>query len=378
MFKQSTFLNNLKACSLREIDNWRINGRHVIAFFTYRCTNHCQTCNIWKRDDHKTNIELNYDQWKHIILDLKKYKIESFEIFGGDALLRKDLIYQVIQLCKISHIKTYFPTNANLLDEDTAFQLAKSGLDTIYLSIDGLDLNQDKIRGTKGSFQSIINAIEYLSKAKKSFPNLKIIACCTISSFNWNHFEDMVYFLNQYPIDAINPRVIQEFKKENLALSEIEGIQPEPFFMPSNQKSHLMTHEQHQLFKNAIQKIKKNKNNLKIQFHSKLIDSAEDTLFTTGTRQYPKCQYCSTVITIDPYGNVLPCLYYNHYHLGNLNSESITQIWGNQFHHQFIKHQQKQHIKICENCNIVDTYTGLKSFFKYYFAKFKIYANSIF
>ncbi|MFT7128295.1 MAG: radical SAM protein with 4Fe4S-binding SPASM domain [Gammaproteobacteria bacterium] len=55
---------------------------------------------------------------------------------------------------------------------------------------------------------------------------------------------------------------------------------------------------------------------------------------------------------ISPYGNVLPCLYYKNYHLGNLKRQDLSSVWGNKDHKLFCQQQQRNEIPLCDNCSI--------------------------
>jgi len=76
----------------REISASRFRAIDSMIYLAYRCTSRCKTCNIWKRNaEGSADTELGRDKWKIILGRLKDYGIKSLEIFGGDALLRKDI-----------------------------------------------------------------------------------------------------------------------------------------------------------------------------------------------------------------------------------------------------------------------------------------------
>jgi radical SAM protein with 4Fe4S-binding SPASM domain len=61
--------------------------------------------------------------------------------------------------------------------------------------------------------------------------------------------------------------------------------------------------------------------------------------------------FATTQVVISPYGNVLPCLYYKNYHLGNVAKTDLAEIWGNPEHRLFCEQQQRNEIPVCDCCS---------------------------
>ncbi len=108
----------------REINYYRIKPTHAILFLTYRCTSRCRSCSMWKRGQ-KTDLkeEMTLNDWKKCVDMIGSRGLEDIEIFGGDAFLRKDVLIPLIRYINDKGIQIYFPTNCNLLDQETAVQL---------------------------------------------------------------------------------------------------------------------------------------------------------------------------------------------------------------------------------------------------------------
>jgi uncharacterized protein len=90
--------------------------------------------------------------------------------FGGEPLLRKDLIFKTIALCRDYEKKNGYSyhfkitTNGLLLDEPFLLQAARERLQ-VALSIDGIDLAHDRFRRTadnKGTFTTLEGKIDPL------------------------------------------------------------------------------------------------------------------------------------------------------------------------------------------------------------------------
>jgi radical SAM protein with 4Fe4S-binding SPASM domain len=343
----------------------RILSVHALAFLTYRCTSKCRTCNIWRRNGKGFNKEMDLEQWKNVLINLRDYGLRTLEIFGGDALLRKDLIYEVIELCSTNGIKTYFPTNGILLDRYTAKCLVESGLDTIYFSVDDIGQEHDRIRGKDGTFALVKNAIDNISRERKN-NKPSIIICTTISSMNYNHFENILNFLSEFPIDAIYPRILEQFSEDNINNSIIDGIKPEPYFTASDGSSHLLNDLEVDVFRQIIKDLRSVKKRNRAYINYRNVDMAADETFAKGIRPLSKCLACTTLGTIDPFGNVMPCPMYSRYKLGNLLEDKMEDVWGNERHCFFIKNQRQKNILICRNCSLKEYYPSLSETLIYY------------
>ncbi|MEC4685156.1 MAG: radical SAM protein [Nitrospirota bacterium] len=349
----------------REISSFRVRGLDSMLFLTYRCTSRCKTCNIWKRNAEK-GLELDWREWNIVLERLRDYGIKTVEIFGGDALLRKDIIFKMIRFCTENDIRTYFPTNSILMDRETAEGLVNAGLDTIYFSLDAIDLESDKVRGVSGTFQKIKKAIESVVDARKGSENPKIIICSTLSNINYESFESIVDFLKDYPVDAVYPRLVTEFSQHNIDSSVINEIRPDPYFVTSEDKSHLFSLQQTRRFHEIISRLKSiNAADPYINFQG--IDFAPDEAFTCGEYGFRRCLGCSTLVTINPNGDVTPCPFYPKYVIGNLcQGKRLDEVWGNFKHREFIRLQRRDKIMICSNCVMPTFYPAFPNKLRYY------------
>lgn len=350
----------------REYYSHNIRAIDSMVYLTYRCTSQCKTCNIWKRSE-TSGVELEWEDWNNILCRLRDYGIKTLEIFGGDALLRKDLIFDVIRFCHDNGIATYFPTNSILLDKETAVKLARAGLGTIYISLDDIGQEHDAIRGKSGAFRSAKEAIENIVNARQGMANPHLIICATISNMNYDHLMDILDFLKDYPIDAVYPRVLSEFTMDNIDSSIVRGVRPEPYFTSTDGSTHVLTLGQVKTFREAVKNLKKNGKGIYVNYSA--VDLAPDEAFTHAKFPIKRCMVCSTLVTIDPVGNVIPCPMYNKYHLGNIKEDRLEGIWGNEKHKEFVALQRKKKINLCRNCAMRSYYPLFTETLAYYFKR---------
>jgi len=131
------------------------------------CTFRCKMCNMWKNKERRIDRkELTIEEIKGFVDDLKNVTTEPIfiHLIGGEALLRKDLT-DIIAYIKKGGFNTSITTNGYYIDEEMAKKIIASGLTGIFLSLDGFkEATHDYLRGVKGSYARVMNAVELLDK----------------------------------------------------------------------------------------------------------------------------------------------------------------------------------------------------------------------
>lgn len=338
----------------KEINYFSIKPSKALLFMTYRCTSQCKMCTIWKYGKKvDAQKELSLEDWKQCVDMLGPKNLKFIELFGGDALLRKNVTIPLIKYIKKcnENIIVEFPTNCNLIDKETALALVKVGVDRLYISLDGLIDIHDEIRGKNGTYSNVKKAIEYFAEAKASFRSKtpEIIINCTISSNNVDNFESIIPIVKDLGADTIDLEYVGEFKEDNIRNTILDGIKPTPFYINLN-SSNLLCREEAYLLKKKMKKIRDLSKKFKIKIVTSVIDTLTIDNLINGTIPNKKCYICRNWVTIDPFGNVMGCFHYNNFIYGNIKDVPFKSIWKNNKHLSFIEAQKKGKIKICQNC----------------------------
>lgn len=142
-------------------------SRYAGLYITNRCNMQCRMCDIGQQNIESSGIfqltnsnrELGPEEWSTILDDLK---VDRVQIMGVEPLLYPDF-EKLISLIDRPGRLIYLTTNGWL------FQKWQDAIvkhcDRVYISIDGLEEEHDKIRNTKGSFGRALDAVEYLVKS---------------------------------------------------------------------------------------------------------------------------------------------------------------------------------------------------------------------
>ncbi|MDD4900449.1 MAG: radical SAM protein, partial [Candidatus Omnitrophica bacterium] len=332
----------------REIDYHFIFPRHLLLFLTYRCTSRCNTCVMWQRKTEQP--ELSLDDWRKFIDMAAPRGIKSVELFGGDALIRKDVIAPLAAYIKEKGIpQVEVTTNCNLLDEEMAKSLVDAGVDVFYTSVDGVGDLHDRVRGVAGSFKNVERGIRALAKIRKNRGCPKIIANCTISKLNIDSFEKVAEFAKAAGADTVAFEYVGEFPDASLFNSAINGIDPEPYYITQKQ-SLFLDHEEAILLKSKLKTIKEKYRNNGLEVITSNIDILKISNLTQGVFARNKCYVCRLYAIVDPFGNIIPCPFFNRYQLGNIRQTHFDYIWNNERHTQFIQHRDNKEAALCNHC----------------------------
>ncbi len=361
------YLKMWKNALVREMNSRRIRALNSIIFVTYRCTSRCITCNMWQRSGGRSaeliKKELTVAEGAQIIDKLSGAGVNTVEIFGGDALLRKDLTVAMIQKCTALGMDTFFATNAMLLDADAAQQLVAAGLGRIYFSLDGTDDIHNRIRGINHGYMSVKSAIwntyQARSKAGQIGPQIGVII--TVSRSNVEELIAIVAHLERFPLDFVELQIVGQLAQADIDNSVIEGKSPTPLFTATSEHSNLLLPEQVPILNEAIVNLRARKKALPFKLNLYHLEPYTAETYCKGIFPSLPCHWCTTVATLTPEADVVPCPNFTEYVLGNLNQEgALDTIWGNAKHRRFVNTQRSGSLRICHKCSMRHSYPGLR------------------
>ena len=161
-----------------------------------RCFLKCKMCHMWKSSENLE--ELPASLWKDFISSLRRDVGEEAQIhFVGGEPLMKDNILDIIRFSSECGFKPFMTTNAFLIDRKKTIEIRESGLDTLIVSLDSLNHEtHDYLRGAKGVYKKVMEAVGYFSDICLTSPKIHINA--TIMSVNINYLIDLVKWVDNH------------------------------------------------------------------------------------------------------------------------------------------------------------------------------------
>ena len=130
----------------------------------------CKICHHWQCDE-KDVVKPTVKEWKRFISSMRGEVHPDFRIVfgGGEPLLFPEDLLELISFSSGLGFGTALSTSGHTITKDYARRLVESGLNNIDLTIFSLDKHiHDDIRGTEGSLERVLGAIDYLGSFSDS------------------------------------------------------------------------------------------------------------------------------------------------------------------------------------------------------------------
>lgn len=198
---------------------------NITVSVSYRCNSRCKTCNVWLLP----NDDLSLEEWDHVYESLGKAPY-WFTFSGGEPTLRKDLpemVASAYRHCQPGIIN--IPTNG-IQDKiipgriERVLQSAPKSQVIINLSLDGVGLKHNEIRGVHNNWARAMSTYASLKQLKSRYKNLTVGVHSVISTFNVDSFPELCEYVQR----ELKPdSFITEIAEERVELDTVGcGITP--------------------------------------------------------------------------------------------------------------------------------------------------------
>lgn len=192
-------LTMLKSCKEQEYKN------HTLIDLFWECTltcnakcKHCGSSAEKKKYDGELTTEEIKSAFKQIANDMDASKI-LINVTGGEPLVRKDLCDVMEYATNELGFRWGMTTNGILLNDENIEKLKKANMETVSISLDGLEQTHDNFRGVPGSYKTIINNIKKLKQANF----LEHIQVTTVfHKHNINELEELYKVMLDLELDS--------------------------------------------------------------------------------------------------------------------------------------------------------------------------------
>ena len=265
---------------------------------TYRCPMQCKMCNIW------ANPTKPSEEFAPELLE-KLPRMHSVNITGGEPFIRED-IEEIVKILRKKTDRIVFSTSGWFSDRIIA--LAKKYPDLGFrISIEGLSVKNDELRGRPGGFDKGLRTLLELRRMGVKDIGFGI----TVSNNNSGDMLDLY---------ELNKNLKMEFATASFHNSFY-------FHKYDNQVTNL--DEVCANFDELIQRLMKENNPkswFRAFFNLGLIN------YVRGGRRMLPCEAGSENFFLDPYGNILPCNGMEERcwfaAMGNLKEATFEEIWN--------------------------------------------------
>jgi len=198
---------------------------NITVSVSYRCNSRCKTCNVWLLP----NDDLTLEEWDRVFESLGKAPY-WFTFSGGEPTLRSDLpdmVASAYRHCQPGIIN--IPTNG-IQDKvipgriERVLQAAPKSEVIINLSIDGVGLKHNEVRGVRNNWSRAMSTYAGLKELQTRYKNLTLGVHTVISNFNVDSFAELCEYVQR----ELKPdSYITEIAEERVELDTVGlGITP--------------------------------------------------------------------------------------------------------------------------------------------------------
>ncbi len=251
-----------------------------------------------------------------------------------EPLIYPDLI-KSLQYAKEKNLYTSITTNALTLKQK-AKAICESGLDDIFISLDGPQEIHNQIRGHKNSFQKAIEGIEELLKQSQR-PNISIF--CVITEWNIGHLKEFADYFKKFPLKQLG--FMHTNFTPHFIVSNHNKIYGNKYLATiSNTEQIEISKMNLKILLDEITEIKKSEYSFKVTFSPEISDEIKLDVFYNHPEKLIG-NICNDVyrnIMIKSDGSVIPahgrCYNLN---IGNIYNNSLKEIWNSKVVSEFRK-----------------------------------------
>jgi MoaA/NifB/PqqE/SkfB family radical SAM enzyme len=171
---------------------------NITVSVSYRCNSRCKTCNVWLLP----NDDLTLKEWDRVFQSMGDAPY-WFTFSGGEPTLRKDLPEMVESAYLHCHPGIInIPTNG-IQDRiipsriERVLQVAPKSEVIINLSIDGVGLKHNEIRGVRNNWSRAMSTYRSLKQLQGTYKNLTLGIHTVISNYNVDSFPELCEYVQR-------------------------------------------------------------------------------------------------------------------------------------------------------------------------------------
>lgn len=278
------------------------------------CNERCVHCYI--PHEYKNSV-IDSELFNKIVEDGKKMNIIHVTLSGGEPLLHKDII-KFLKKCRKLDLSVNVLSNLTVLTDEIIAEMKRNPLLSVQTSIYSMNSEvHDSITKLSGSFEKTLRGLEKLSAE-----GIPLQISCPVMKQNRESFVD----------------VIKWGKKHNIAVA----VEPVIFASYDHTGRNLSNRLSLKEMERAIE----------LEFGEGYAESLcemakEKESFTEND---PICSICRYSFCVSVLGDVYSCVGWQTNVLGNLESQSLQEIWENSEKIKYLRQIKRKEFPRCVRC----------------------------
>ncbi len=324
------------------------------------CNLRCKMCSQWGETGYnfiRPAAELRelvpLAAYQKLIDDIAGYKPWMY-VWGGEPFLYREIM-SLIAYMKRKGLLVSITTNGTKLGPH-AKELVTLGTDILLFSIDGPKDTHDDIRGYKGAFDLTVSALKEIQAEKKRQRKAKpyIVMVSVVTSNNQSNLEDLYEIAEEIGIDMMMTYYAW-FQTEESGARYTQILEDKMGITPWSWRGYLWNVNEidPQAVAETVQRLKSRRWSFPYAFFPELKPEEIAPYYRQHghTFGHTKCVAPWTLCGVMPNGDVVTCRDYPDVVLGNIQQESLLDIWNSQQARTFRQLLQGEGLlPICSRC----------------------------
>ena len=260
---------------------------------TKKCNLNCEHC--FSDSGKELNTELTKNEIYKIFDEMRENGTFFICIGGGEPFVRKDLL-EILDYGIKKQLAISLVSNGLLITNELVQELNQKELDTIWISLDGLERTHELIRGN-GTFKKTMAALQILQKTYRSKKGIKV----TLNKYNIGEYQKLINIAEELKVNFIRFTTLLPYgraKDKGLTISQDQYI-------------------------NFLSEIQQIKSSVEIMHPNKTNNSK----FWVNSNDFG-CHCGKESVWIDEIGGFYPCFFWGeYYYLGSIKNSSLEELW---------------------------------------------------
>ena len=280
---------------------------------TTACNLGCPECPSGLKSFNRPTGNLKWENLENWMREWRRHLIHLNFYFQGEPFIHPQIL-QMVELAKQNKIYTAISTNGHFFSDKVVGQLVDSGLDRLIISMDGFSQGVYEQYRRNGNVEQVKAGIERLLTARRNA-------------------KAGPFVILQVLVVKPNEKEVRQIKEwaEGVGVDEVR-LKTAQLYFPSENHPLMPEHSEYRRYEPNDKGEWKIKNDM-------------------GNHCWRMWSGC--VITWD--GRVVPCCFDKDakYDMGNLNENTLPEIWANPSYRDFRKKvlMGRKEIDICSNCS---------------------------
>lgn len=361
----------------RRDTNHEHEGHHTkrlpeeVAFkLTNRCNLRCKHCYQWNEEGHHHDLEKNEQNRDLDFSIIEKVFVQTREVksnvylWGGEPLVYKDWD-KLIDLLESDPRWTSMCTNGIGIKNNLDSILRVSEIFEILVAIEGFKDEHDAIRG-KGTYEKAMEGLDILLEQKEAGHYKGEVAVnFVVTDRMVTNIYEMLEFFESKQVDTVYLSLLWYLSDETSAKMDQYFIKHFNWLCTENDSARPSWHAyKYRLNPTACERLIEELNRvnqriwkLKLRYNPAL-DPNEVKEFILGSdkpaQNKTKCLSIKNRMDIFPNGEVVSCKFFPEFSVGNLQQESVSEVWqGCKFNQVRETIDREGLMPVCSKCNLL-------------------------